>query len=374
MNKRTGFLHRRVAALGLSLGLVACGGASESPLPVAGPPGVLSISAMPQLDPYPATAQQYAALLTQSFNLAYGAGARGQVSTWTWKELEPTQGSYDASKFTDLDNAITNAVNHGMLPFVGVQLINTTVLEVPADLASQALDSPAMQTRFKALLDKLITPHKGKIKYLSIGNEVDAYLRQHPADWARYKAFYNAMAAYARTLDPALKVGVTSTADGALVQSPNEVRELNTGSDVLILTYYPIQFNAQGGVSVRGPGVVAADVDAMLALAGSRPLVLQEVGYPAATSNGSSAAQQADFVSQVFTAWKVHPDRIPFLNFFLLHDFTPQMCADFGVYYGAAGSATFADFLCTLGLREANGTPRPAWGRLVDEAKAAKLP
>lgn len=117
-----------------------------------------------------------------------------------------------------------------------------------------------------------------------------------------------------------------------------------------------------------------ASMVAMLALAGAKPLLLQEVGYPAAASTGSSEARQAAFVSNVFAAWKAEPGRIPLLNFFLLHDFTPQMCSDFGLYYGTSGSANFTDFLCTLGLRHADGTPRSAWPTLQREAQAAGLP
>jgi hypothetical protein len=119
------------------------------------------------------------------------------------------------------------------------------------------------------------------------------------------------------------------------------------------------------GVSVRDPAVVSGDVQQLLDLAGARDIVFQEVGYPAATSLGSSEALQARFVGVVLDTWHAHRDRIPFLNFFLLHDFTAQMCDDFGVYYDAAGVPGFKDFLCTLGLRKATGEPRQAWTTLT---------
>ena len=98
------------------------------------------------------------------------------------------------------------------------------------------------------------------------------------------------------------------------------------------------------------------------------------MGFPAAAGNGSSQALQSAFVTQVFAAWKQPGGQIPFLNFFLLHDFTPQMCIDFGAYYGAAGQQSFIDFLCSLGLRQADGTPRAAWATLQSEARAAGFP
>jgi hypothetical protein len=49
------------------------------------------------------------------------------------------------------------------------------------------------------------------------------------------------------------------------------------------------------------------------------------------------------------------------VSLFLLHDFTPQQCTDFGVYYNLPNQAQFIGFLCSLGLRKTDGSPRPAW-------------
>ena len=356
-----------------------CGGGGTSDtlvipvLPPGGTARVLSISAAPRLDPFPTTPQAYVSLATEAFDLAYNAGARGQLSTATWRELEPGASGFDAEKVGNLESAIAQSQRYRLTQFVGIQLINTSVRELPADLANQAFDSPQVMSRFRALLDRLITPNRGKIKYLSIGNEVDAYLRAHPAEWAAYKRFYQDAARYARSLDPAIKVGVTGTADGALTQSAVELRDLNTDSDVLILTYYPLVFDAFSGVSVRDPGVVATDMPRMLALAGARPLLLQEVGYPASALNNSSPAMQAEFMRQVFVAWQQAGDRLPFLNVFMLHDFTQAMCDDFAVYYQLPGSPSFKAFLCSLGLRTARGAPRAAWGALLDEVRKSGL-
>ncbi len=79
--------------------------------------------------------------------------------------------------------------------------------------------------------------------------------------------------------------------------------------------------------------------------------------------------KQAEFVANVYTAWKADSGHIPFLNFFLMHDFTPKMCDDFTVYYGLPNNQKFYEFLCTLGLRKADGTPKLAWKAFVDGAK-----
>jgi hypothetical protein len=375
-------LRLSLASVALAVGLSACGGASSpapaqavSPEPAASGPvtaeaPVMAISASAYLSPYPTSPQDYAQRAQQAFLMAYQAGARGQMSTWTWKDLEPGPGASvtdtteAARKWADLDGALGLSRDFGMRQYLGIQLINTTQLALPADLEREPLDSDRMVQRFNALLDTLLGTRKGRIHYLSIGNEVDAWMRAHPDDWARYERFLNRVIAHVRALDPAILVGTTITADGLLGASPIEASRLARLGDVWMLTYYPLSLSASG-VGVRDPSVVAADLQRLRQMAGTQAIVFQEVGYPAAVSIGSSEALQARFVSAMLDAWHADRDRIPFLNFFLLHDFTPQMCDDFRVYYGAAGVPGFTDFLCTLGLRKATGEARQAWTALT---------
>jgi len=108
------------------------------------------------------------------------------------------------------------------------------------------------------------------------------------------------------------------------------------------------------------------DLPRAVALAGGRPLVLQEVGYPSA----SSERNQADFVSSVFAAWRATAN-IPYLNFSLMHDYGRARCSKLPRFYGLPGNARFEAFLCSIGLREANGRPKLGWAALEREAAAA---
>lgn len=65
-------------------------------------------------------------------------------------------------------------------------------------------------------------------------------------------------------------------------------------------------------------------------------------------------------------AWRRAGVRIPFLNWFALHDFTTAMCQQFGTYYGLPGDANFKAYLCSLGLRRVDGSPKLAWQAMMD--------
>jgi hypothetical protein len=354
------------AAALLLVAISACGPpAGKSPAgssPNAGA-RVLSISANARSQPASATQDFVAAV-----DLAYNAGARGNFVSYTWKALEPKAGTWS---FNDLRGAVDYLGDtRKTVLLVGIQVINTTARETPADLAGAAFDSAEMKARFRALINALKPIIGGRVKYLSIGNEVDVYLSSHPEQWAAYRAFYaDAVKAVHASL-PGIQVGVTTTFTSSQTQE-SKITELNAPSDVYMLTYYPL------GASFRPrqPTTVDADITQMLRQAGARPLVLQEVGYPSATELGSSEKAQADFVSLLLDRWSAAgASRIPFLNFFLLHNLARETCDQLAAYYGLGGDANFKAYLCTLGLRRADGTPKSAWQALVSGAKKTGLP
>jgi hypothetical protein len=77
-------------------------------------------------------------------------------------------------------------------------------------------------------------------------------------------------------------------------------------------------------------------------------------------------------LSNVYKAWAAAGDRVPFLTFFLLHDIPSQQCDDLTKYYGLPNNESFRAYLCTLGLRKADGKPRLAWSAFVEGASELK--
>jgi len=356
-------------ALPLSLAVLLLVGAtvscsSDAPAPPPPPPTgarVLSISASLKQPTAPGD-------LVAAIDMVYNAGARGQFISYTWKNLEPSAGNF---ALNDLSNGIDYlGRTRGMRLLIGIQVINTTGKEIPTDLAGTAFDSPVMLNRFHALLDAIFPRLNGQVLYLSIGNEVDVYLANHRAEWPAYKAFYNDALAYVHAHQPSIKVGVTATFSGASGSTRTQVADLNSGSDIWILTYYPL-----GPAFVPfDPAVALTDIPAMVAMTGGRPLVLQEVGYPTSATLSSNEAQQARFVNNVYTAWSANSAAIPFLNYFALHDFSPAQCDQWGAYYGLPNDVNFKAYLCSLGLRQLDGTPKQGWQAFVDGARATGLP
>ncbi len=352
--------YTRIVLLAVaSLAVVACGETEVGQLPpVPAPKRVLGISASPRTTP-PPTPQDYA----DAGALARDAGARGHVLTAAWSSLEPTAGTFNlATLRNDLSYL---AADTGATIFVGLQVINTTARELPADLAGLPFSDARVKARFRALLDSLLPQLRSRVAYVSIGNEVDVYLKAHPEERSAYKGFYDDMVRYLRSENAGARIGVTATFDGTNRTSYTDMQAINDLSDVWIFTYYPLNTD----FTPRTPDAALADIQDMVAMAAGKPVVLQEVGYPASAVLGSSDGAQATFVRNVFSAWYTSRARIPFLNYFLLHDFPAAMCDTLARYYGLAGNANFVAYLATLGLRTADGTLRAGWDRFVEEGR-----
>jgi hypothetical protein len=284
----------------------------------------------------------------------------------SWQSLEPSPGAFSLNDVGTIISYLGVIKGFGL--HLGMAVINRNVRETPTDLRSVAFDAPQMLSRFHALVDAVIPLLNQNVLYLSVGNEVDLYFSEHPAEWPEFRAFYYDVARYVHQRSSSLKIGVTTTYAGVTGSDSTNIRALNDSSDVVILTYYPIgsQFTP------RSPSVVSAEFARMVSISRGRPVILQEVGYPDSASLGSSELIQQQFVAAVFNAWTVQGTAIPFLNFYCMHDLTPGQCDSLARYFGMPGNQPYKDFLGSLGFRSLQGLPKPSWQAFIDGA--ATLP
>jgi hypothetical protein len=308
-----------------------------------------------------------------TYDMAYkqgvALGVREVSVSLDWALLEPTLGNYD--------NTLPDIIE----TYYPLQTGDITLVLRPLDTPGPSLpsgltgnyDDPAVITAYENFLTNLHGKlsnlnASGKLKWIHVGNEIDANLGTDPVKWAQWQIFFVAAKAKIESLWGA-QVNVSSIVQfNVLNDTVKRALYLNLLPDMdsAVLTYYPL--NAD--FTMRPPSTVAADFGIMVNTIPGKEILLQECGYPSSVSNNSSESLQADFISAVFNAWDDHSDRIKLIDIAWQYDVSEaevdQWVIDFGMS-GQPNEDKFKQYLWTLGLSNYDSTEKPALQRLRDE-------
>jgi len=300
-------------------------------------------------------------------------GVREVSVSLDWELLEPTVGNYD-----DTLPDIIDAYYPGQTGDITLVLrpLDTPGPRLPTDLAGLGFDDPAVITAFENFLThlhgRLTTLNaSGKLKWINIGNEIDANLGTDATQWAQWETFFSAARAQIESLWGSA-VEVSSIIQfGALNDTNKRALYLSflPNLDSAVLTYYPL--NAD--FTVRATSEVATDFNLMASTISGKPIILQECGFPSSPVNNSSETKQAEFISAVFNAWDAHRDRISLIDLAWQYDVSEatvdQWVIDFGMV-GQPGENEFKHYLWTLGLSHYDSSEKLALQQLRNELQA----
>ncbi|MBI1333434.1 MAG: hypothetical protein GC165_11215 [Armatimonadetes bacterium] len=286
------------------------------------------------------------------------------------------QGAYVSVKWSDLENdqpfnakAMQDAL--GMAKFIGgdsivvcIKAVDTSVKSVPIAYATRKFDDPEVVKHWEDMLQQVIPLLPKQTKAIALGNEVDVYFHNHPDELPSFMELVKTTRAFLKGAGVKAPIGMITSFDG-LQRHPDLVKQIQSGFDVTMMTYYPLDQTFQ----VLPMEDVGRHFDSMLAVAGSKPLFLTEVGCPAGESNKSSEDLQAQFVAKVFDQLKQRGSKISFANYFMQGDYPNQMLDMFEQYYQFKDD-NFRSYLGTLGLRKSDGTPRKAYAEFKRQMRA----
>lgn len=337
---------------------------------------------------YPDAAPAAATALDASFGELIAAGLDTYELAIPWKDIETSAGSGTTSGTIDttrLESLLLTIQNAGLKPMIVIVTIDSVVPlsnSLPSDLvdptdntilaAGRAIDDPVILTRFKKVLEVAVPLIKARGGYcISVANEVDGYYDTHPGSGAAIANFVGQCRDYVHTLDSGMAVSGTLTY-GALAD-PSAAALIIDECDVVQITYYPLQSN----FTPRDPSVVSGELDAIIAAAGSKQIVLQEIGYPSGylptPGNGSSELKQAQFYANVFEALATRP-QIRAVSALQLSDWSPAAIDTYVTNYGISDAA-FREYLASLGVRKhADGAPKTAYATFLSELVSFREP
>lgn len=319
---------------------------------------------------------------TVDYATAYGQatalGVREVSVSLDWALFEPTT----VGTYVDTGNilAALNSFYPTQTGDVTIVLrpLDTPGPRLPTDLAGLAFDDPLVITAFENFLTYLHSQlptliASGKLKWIHVGNEIDAYLGSDATRWAEWQTFFDAAKTQIESASLwGNNINVSSVVQyGAITNDTVRPLYLNflTSADSATLTYYPL--NAD--FTMKPISAVATDFDFLASTITGKPIILQECGYPSDALNNSSEMQQADFITAVFNAWDTHQDRIDLIDFTWQYDVDEATVDQWVIDFGMTGQPNvdkFKTYLWTLGLSNSDSTEKLALQRLRDELQA----
>ncbi|MGE0762563.1 MAG: hypothetical protein AB7N80_04730 [Bdellovibrionales bacterium] len=370
--------YKLVIAFCFSIGLVACEKKKNDPPPSTPATfnGVLSFNLSISSSP---TCGEALSLYTTEYQSAYTFGARGAQTAAPWSSMED-DGTVEAGENADgFDLAMVsnsffglNAIDgYGFTHiFFNLPSLTHTGRKIPSDISGLAFNHATIKTRYRRAIDNVQPYLNDSVKYFSLGNEVDSYLKTRPAaEWTEYKELIEDARTYLKSLKPNIIVGVTTTFEGFSGTESTEIADLNTNMDAIFLTYYPIS----GAFVADNPGVVSTDFATMVTQSGSKAVIIQEIGYPTSATNSGSEANQATFISNVFDEWKQRGStKFPFISFFKRRDWNACECA--AQTSGGSAGQPFYEFMCSLGILNNNSAAKSANATLVTKMSEIGIP
>lgn len=204
---------------------------------------------------------------------------------------------------------------------------------------------------------------KYKPEYYFVGNEVDIYLSTHRNETAAFKAVLKLTCKKVNQVNPSTKCGFTATYHDSKKSNVTDIiKDLAEEAEIIAYTSYGyhdlFEFdNVSIGINYLN------DIKNVVS---GKPFVIVETGWSSSSLLKSNEDKQAQYAEAFFNY--INSSDAEFVTWFTYHD--GANCTE-----GAKSFLThvpeitknqsfmnvFTEYLCTLGLKKNDGTPKKAW-------------
>jgi len=294
------------------------------------------------------------------------AGARGLVVEVEWEQLLSEEG------WEPLTRLATFLARERKQLLLSIPVVEARADRRPEALRSVAWSSVVIRARIHDLIDQVFGRLGPDVTYLSLGMEVDLFIDAKPSVASEFATAMAEGIAYACTHPKRTTktlVGVTWSTKAWQAQLGVE-RSLLTGvSDVVLLAHHGMEGTQQAQTVDAAVVQIREAIEAIEAF-GGKPAVLHRVAG-SSKGVGTTAADQAELVKQVFAVVQEKRARVPFVGVAALHDPSPESCQAFAqarVPSTSSDASGLYAFWCSVGLRDAHGVPKDSFGAFLHGA------
>jgi hypothetical protein len=274
----------------------------------------------------------------------------------------------DSQAIADIRNQVILARQNGLEPVFVVDPLNglnrREFFGLPAELAGADFSTPEVRAAFRNFTLRVLRDIEPR--YLGLASEINTYADAYPEDFANFLSLYRETYAAIKAEAPDTQVFVTfqwedlnnlfpTGAEGREAYSTNwdQVEAFEPELDVWVISSYPF-------VAFSSAAEIPDDYYSPLLSRTDKPLAVGEGGFTSRPV-GPFTGTPDDQVGYLRAVHDQLGERLAFWIYLLLNDFDPDEYAaamrDQG--RGEADIDTLGLFTA-VGLREADGTPKPA--------------
>jgi len=289
----------------------------------------------------------------QSAMMSSQAGSRLIFVGPKWEEVEPSPGHYN---FNDVDERVKLAKATGSVVLLNLRLIDTSRKTVPAAYQGWDWDDQRLEAKLVDLFSALAQHTEGRARWVTVGNEVDTYLKEHEGEIEPYARMLAALSPYLHRDFPNAPLTVNFTSEGES-EFRGRYRSIVDQTQIDSINYYPINRD----FTFRDPSTCGRELQNIIAAATGHPIVFQEMGYPSSAKLGSSEDKQGQFLDAVLHVLAANAGRVQAASFNWRGDLPDSVVHDLTSYYKLGNNDNFREFLATLGWFHQDNTPKKIW-------------
>jgi hypothetical protein len=292
----------------------------------------------------------------------------------SWDESVPYSYSWTASPSKDeFKQHLVRLKKQGYTIAIADTSVHMDQKHLPKDLEGKRFNDPEVLARWAQHLEDFLARYGDEVDFLNLGNEVDLYFGSHQDEWEDYITFFERGAATVRRLRPAITIGV--------VLKPEKWsltkcwRALEPFCDFLAVTYYPPNSMFETSPTAEAfspdhPKHFTKEFERAFRFAGEKPVMIIEVGAASDPVIGSSPELQAQFIRLLFEWLPGKEDRLLGMLWLTAQDWPRErikkdLTGDLSA--SLLEMDPFMRFLCSLGLKYEDGTPKPGYAAFREE-------